>query len=121
MPEDPAAETRFHVNLLKRLLREQAESTGRLAKAKKAPEIFLYYLTCTDWVRRHETLHADILRKAKEIIAYVDDPPSTSDAETVEALQHLRRVAEAEFIGKIRLLGGKLPTSILAFAAILKI
>jgi hypothetical protein len=28
---------------------------------------------------------------------------------------------EAEFIGKIRLLGGKLPTSILAFAAILKI
>jgi hypothetical protein len=28
---------------------------------------------------------------------------------------------KAEFIGKIRLLGGKLPTSILAFAAILKI
>jgi hypothetical protein len=30
-------------------------------------------------------------------------------------------LAEAEFIGKIRLLGGKLPTSILAFDAILKI
>jgi hypothetical protein len=67
MPEDPEAETRFHVNLLKRLLREQAESTGRLARAKKATEIFLYYLTCTDWVKRHETLHADILRKAKAL------------------------------------------------------
>ncbi len=94
MPEDPEAETRFHVNLLKRLLREQAESTGRLARAKKATEIFLYYLTCTDWVKRHETLHADILRKAKELITEVDDTPVTADAETVEALQQLGRVAQ---------------------------